>query len=182
MNEKLNRFESALVEAISRTMEGMAFTDIEVLKDQEGIDVFDQFEGKNKMSELLDNSIMWAILPLINPLTGSILIEVKYDYGQLISQALFGFENGDTSEEIIFDALAESLNTICGCFIKALIPPDKEYEIGFPTTGKGEYPRNGNSGVTMYFNVGGNTMKAVILGDDFQTADTGDFINQEMIK
>ena len=181
----MNHLELALTDAISRTMEDMAFEQIAPVIEWDKIEefeasgsagvttrgaVFTSDETVTRTRELQTGNpdTLWAMCPLIHPLEGEIVILLAHKQAQEISESLFGFIEPDRSEEIINDALAEVLNTIAGCFMKALISPDQEYEIGFPQTGRGTPPIPQQMAVEMYYEMGNHIVKVMVGGSEFR--------------
>ncbi len=181
----MNSVELALAEAISRTMEDMAFEQIAPVIDNERIETFEAAKSTGSTGEKPNSEEggineetlevqteqrerLWSICPLIYPMEGEIIILLESEQAQQISEVLFGFIEEERSEEIINDTMSEVLNTIAGCFMKELIPPDQEYEIGFPRTGRGEHPVPEQLAAEMYFEVSNHTVKAIVGGKDFQ--------------
>lgn len=180
----MNRVQLALTEAISKTMEDMAFEQIAPVIDDKKIEAFEVVNsavstGEEPKSEEVEineelpevqtaqQERIWSNCPLIRPLKGNIVILLENEQAQQISESLFGFIEEERSEEIINDAISEVLNTITGCFMKKLIPPDQKFEIGFPKTGRGEYPIPEQLAAEMYYEIGDYIMKAVVGGSEF---------------
>lgn len=197
MNEPDSRVKLALIRAISKTLEEMAFEQVDLINDEDTIRAYDSSQSglataassdscqlnsflKDRGSSVPCNEKLWAELPLVEPWFGEIAIEVGGECAVVLKESLFGATDESSPNEIVHDALAEILNTIAGCFMNELIPPDQEYQIGFPKTGQGSYVCLKSGAIRLYFRVGRHIMKAVISGGNPQTAATDHLCQREV--
>lgn len=145
--------KTAMVNAVTETMENMAFEQVE-----EAIEpIAGQF-----------GEIIWASLPIIRPATAEISIELSSEYAKAVTESLFGFTENGPDESIVRDALAEMLNTIGGRFMAYLTPSQQEFELGLPTVGAGKSQVSLNDVAAVNFSVGEHILKVYIAGLDPQ--------------
>jgi len=136
-------------------MENMTFEEVEIVTEPTQIN----FSADDKM---------WAILPLIRPHAGELVIEVPFDYGRTLAEEVCGIMDEEISEAAIKDVLAEIANTIAGRFVDELLPADEEFELGLPNTGRGKVPQKEKKVTTVLLNVGGHALVTSIVGEAFQ--------------
>jgi CheY-specific phosphatase CheX len=153
--EPLNRISSALLTAVTDTLEGMAFIQADLLQESES-----SLPGSENQQ--------WVSLPLLQPYQGEIVIEFPGELGRQIAEALYGPEDNCTEETVISDTLAELLNTLAGRFMKELLEPDREFELGFPTVSKGKAPDGADQATSLVFDIAGLSFKASVAGEDFK--------------
>ncbi len=153
--------------AVAITLEDMAFEQVDIIDDQEEIKNFETTTPDDTPPDTAKNEFIWAKIDLNEPLSGNLTIIMEQAYARLICEALFGFGEEDPTEDIIRDASAEMLNTIGGCFMKELIPPNQEYRIGFPETGMSTYQADDEESVIIYFKIGDHIIKGIICGKEF---------------
>ena len=154
-NVELNKLETVLAAAVSKTMENMTFEEIETPKNHNG----NPFTGNNKY---------WAVLPLIKPYSGELVLEITTDYGKILAEEVYGNTDVVISESSIKDVLAEIANTIAGRFIDGLTPQSQQFELGLPTTGRGQVPDMTNRIATILINVGEHPLVISIKGTDLK--------------
>ncbi|MFQ5750929.1 MAG: chemotaxis protein CheX [bacterium] len=156
MKKDIALLHSALISAISKTMEHMAFMEIEV-------------EKKQLNPLIWEENILWALLPLQKPFTGALSLEVSEEFGKFITEEVYGEgEDKQFSDHAVQDVLAEVLNTIGGRFLNKLAPLAEEIKIGVPRTGKGQIPEMAAKVASVIVNVDGNYFTTTIAGKDFK--------------
>lgn len=145
--------KSAIVNAVTETMENMAFEQVE-----EAIEATAAPAG----------NIIWASMPVIRPAKAEISIELSNDYAKAVTEALFGFMENGPDESIVRDALGEMLNTIGGRFMAQLTPAQQEFELGLPSVGAGKSKVSVNDAAAVNFSVGEHILRVYITGLDPQ--------------
>jgi CheY-specific phosphatase CheX len=153
--EPMNRISSALLAAVTDTLEGMAFIQADLMQESEA-----SFPG-------LEN-LQWVALPIFKPYQGDIVIEFPIELGKQIAEALYGPEDSCAEETVVSDTLAELLNTLAGRFMKELLEPDRDFELGFPTVGKGKAPGGADQATSLVFDIAGLLFRASVAGEDFK--------------
>ncbi|MBU0519107.1 chemotaxis protein CheX [bacterium] len=176
MSENVELLERSLLRALSHTMEEIAFEQVEKIADSERIDVFNGkllnpesgyfTDSPGTDSGSGENEKFWAELGLKAPLSGIIVVEVSKGYASALCKVLYGMGMENPHDDMIRDSMAELLNTIGGCFMKELIPPEQEYEWGFPVTGKGRYETLDEPILETYCDINGDILKMTIVGKD----------------
>lgn len=157
MIDNAELIESSLMTALTKTMEDMAFEEIEFL-------------GRDMVTPVIPEDNLWARLAILQPFEGEICIEVSAGYARLVTEALYGAMPEDITDEAVGDALAEILNTIAGVFMKAYTPHDKSFELGLPSTGKGIMNNILPKILSLSFDVGGQVLSAFVVEGIPQTA------------
>jgi hypothetical protein len=170
--------EQAVVDAISSTMEDMAFEQIERISEADARALMDApclrndpndrhimelSEGLQYLSQSIEQ--IWAALSLIDPIQGEITIEVPRQYAAQMTEELFGPADEQYSEDLLRDTLAEVLNTMAGLFVKALIPSYQEYSLGLPATGCGDTVPKQTQSQSYYFDLSGQVMTVSLMID-----------------
>ena len=117
------RIKNCLNIAVSKTMEDMAFEEVERIED-------------SSIQLPPENPVLWATLKILQPIEGEISIRLSPDCGATLTHGLYGDLEGELSDNTINDALAEVVNTIAGCFMKELSPPTENFELGLPRVGR----------------------------------------------
>jgi CheY-specific phosphatase CheX len=142
--------KSAMVSAVTETMENMAFEQVEEAPD----------------TSAPAGDVIWASMPVIRPSKAEISIELSTDYAKAVTEALFGFMENGPDENIVRDALAEMLNTIGGRFMAQMTPAKQEFELGLPSVGTGKSKVSPNDVAAVNFNVGEHILRVYITGLD----------------
>ncbi|MCX6640568.1 MAG: chemotaxis protein CheX [bacterium] len=194
MSDISREMEAALVDSVSRTMEDMAFEQIEQLSEADAKAILEapqmgNFDGENSYAGLGEglmclpqsNEQIWAALNLIDPIQGEIIIEVPQGYAAMMTESLFGPADDPYAEDLLRDALAEVLNTLAGLFVKALIPSSREYSLGFPATGTGSSPNLQPGAKTWYFDLSGQIMTVTMSIGEFGEFNLGAVTQREVI-
>jgi CheY-specific phosphatase CheX len=190
--DQVNEFvKTALVEAISKTMENMAFEQVELIEDDRDIARLEESQNlPPEVAALLEEegladdetvqisldpernrseeqNSLWTTIPINKPLRGELALVFDSGYARMLTESIYGdMEEIDMSAITILDAVAEIINTIAGRFIGGLISDDKGFELGLPNTGEGEPPVGDEAVMTLKFDLGSNILKAVVSGKD----------------
>jgi CheY-specific phosphatase CheX len=157
--------KSAIVNAVTETMENMAF---------------EQVEESVEATATPAGDLIWASMPVIRPSKAEISIELSNDYAKAVTEALFGFMENGPDDNIVRDALAEMLNTIGGRFMAQLTPAKQEFELGLPTVGAGKSKVSPNDSAAVNFNVGEHILRVYISGLDPQKGSLQNTVVQEV--
>ncbi len=155
MSDLKHKLGVSLSAAISKTMENMTFEEVEIIDEVNDDDIFPE-----------DN--LWAVLPLLRPYEGQLVLEVPVNYGRTLAKEVLGLFDQNVSNEAIMDVLAEMANTLAGRFVDELVSSDREFELGLPDTGKGVAPAQAPKVATVQLNVAGHALVASIAGEAFK--------------
>ena len=142
--------KSAMVNAVTETMENMAFEQVE----------------EAPQTSAPTGDLIWASMPVIRPAKAEISLELSNEYAKAVTEALFGFMENGPDENIVRDALAEMLNTIGGRFMAQMTPAKLEFELGLPSVGTGKSKVSTNDAAAVNFNVGEHILRVYITGLD----------------
>lgn len=121
-----NSLDQSMREAVSQTLENMAFT--------EARDHYDQNYG------IPAEELVWAYLMINDPLQGEIRLALSETTLMELTTAIFGLEESEVSPAQTQDILHELLNTIAGLFMTKLLPANQQFKIGLPEQGAGGLP------------------------------------------
>ncbi len=157
MIENTELIKTSLMTALKKTMEDMAFEEVEFL-------------GCDMVTPVIPEENLWARLAILQPFAGEICIEVSAGYARLVTEALYGEVSEDVTDESVGDALAEILNTIAGVFMKEYTPHDKSFELGLPLIGKGAMTNVPQKILSLSFDVGGQVLTAFVAEGSPQMA------------
>ncbi len=156
MNKCLSKLDGALFAAISKTMENMTFEEVQIVH-------------HNKEANIFVKDATWAILPIVRPYCGQLVLEITPGCGHTFAGVVIGkIDKNEVSDEWIQDMLAEMANTIAGRFVAALLQDNEAFELGLPTTGQGPMPKLATYITKISLNIGGHSMVASIAGDAFR--------------
>ncbi|GEM_PF-3521141 len=194
MSQSIERVKESLIEAISKTMENMAFEQVELIEgDQEVSEDEVQQELPPEVMAMLaeesesgednsvdpnaadttaqnENEMLWTTIPIMKPYRGELVLIFTSGYAHALTEAIYGdLDDPDFSSPMVLDAVAEIINTIAGRFLDNLIPANEEFELGLPNTGEGEPPKTEKEIVALKFNLGGDILTAVICGREFES-------------
>ena len=112
----------ALEKAVSDSLEGMAFAEI---------------ENSEKLSSLpkFSDQDYFTSIDLKSPLRGQLQMVVGEKHAFDIVASTLGQDNLDELGALVADSIGEYANTIAGCFMRNLLN-DEEYELGLPVYGR----------------------------------------------
>lgn len=156
MNQPENKVIESIEDAVFRTLEDMAFEDVERAEEVERAPKDD------------NNQSVWANIPITTPVKGEIIIVTTPAYASSLVDSLFGEEAEGKKEALVHDAIKEVLNTIAGCFMTGLLAADKEYSIGFPVSKIGRFPIIKSEIEVLSFNIEEEMMTVFVLGKGFK--------------
>jgi CheY-specific phosphatase CheX len=157
MNDRLKK---ALLEAVTDALENMVFEEVDLVDD-------------TTISGTETNEQLWAILPIIKPLSGEMVLSMTRECAQSITKNIYGTSEAEKLDDgADLDALAEILNTIAGRFVHALLPSNQGFDLGLPKTGRGTIPVPLSKTVTsISINAGGHFIRATVFGEEFLRID-----------
>ncbi|MBC8277587.1 MAG: hypothetical protein H8E46_05100 [FCB group bacterium] len=139
----------ALQKAIEQTFEEMAFIDAELLPEP--------------VSDDLDEDAYYSRISILKPFKAEITLKVPPGCAMLFAESLYANFEAVITDEIQRDVLAESLNTIAGCFMKNYLTDDEGYELCLPQTGIGLVQIDDNPRVKLEFDILGETLSASLF-------------------
>lgn len=191
MNENSKLIEAA-VEAVTLTLENMVFEQPQLLetsivapphpKKQENRESQKSSQSYDAGEEI---GLVWASIPILAPYYGKISVVLAETFARDLAQNLY---SGDDckAHDLFLDVLAEILNTLAGRFMIALLGGVSNFEIGFPSTGKGScdepinpawegavHADSGDGGdsrfILLKFDISGQIFQLKIAGEDLIT-------------
>ncbi len=154
MSESKNKLDTSLSSAITKTMENMTFESV-------------KFVDSPRDSNLDIDDRIWAVLPMVRPYQGELVLELSLEFGGTLAEEVWGFPSETISDDAVKDMLAEIANTIAGRFNDELLPPDEEFELGLPDTGLGTVPKSAQKVTTVLLNIGNHQLLTSITGEVF---------------
>jgi hypothetical protein len=188
-----NRLISAAVEAVTLTLENMVFEQpqlLEVLtvapqrpRMQENKKSLKPPESAWFPDKAAKSGLVWAAIPILSPHYGKMSVELAEAFARDLAQNLYSGDDGNT-HDVFLDVLAEILNTLTGRFMIALLGGASNFELGFPSTGKGECDElnqfvwedpfredvgdsNEPRFILLKFDISGQIFQLKIAGEDF---------------
>ena len=116
----------AMLNAISQTLENMAFLEAK--------------EHYNQEYNIPTAERIWSYLVISDPLQGEIRLALPKPALQELTGSVFSLEESEITHAHMDDILHEILNTITGLFMTNLLPDTQTFKLGIPETGKGPLP------------------------------------------
>ena len=153
----MDNIQTKLASAISKTMESMTFEDVEVVTD-ETVDPY------------LEDHKLWAVLPVIEPYSGELVLVVPLACAKILAAEAFGEIDAERSLEELQDLVGEILNTLAGRFLDELTPSGETFQLGVPTKGQGKLPQFDDEITSILFSVGEHYLNTIVVGKDFEKA------------
>jgi len=139
----------ALQKAIEQTFEEMAFIDAELLPEP--------------VTDDLDEDAYYSTISIVKPFKAEITLHVPPGCARLFAESLYANFEMVITDEIQRDVLAESLNTIAGCFMKNFLTDEESFELCLPQTGIGRVQVDDNPSVKLEFDILGETLSASLF-------------------
>lgn len=121
-----NLFYQAMIDAISQTLENMAFLEVIPHYDQE--------------YEIPLEELVWTSLLINDPIQGELKLALTKGTLKDLTGAVFSLSEDEITDAQMTDILHELLNTIAGLFLTSLLPDNQTYKIGLPESGEGALP------------------------------------------
>ncbi len=148
MSSMGNDLQDAMFEAASETLENMAFMEVTPLRERrEEIKYF-------------------STMDVLTPVSGTLTLVTTPKLAQEITEGLVDPEDGEPSEEMIFDALSELINTIGGRLMRVLTPEDETFSLGLPKSFSSSNHEFDKSSEFARFEIDGQTFLVVASGDE----------------
>lgn len=110
---------------------------------------------------------VWARVDVISPGKGFLLIACTWRMAEEIVDSIFGPTAEPRSEDTVFDALSELVNTAIGRCMAALTPEERTFELGLPETGRG-WPEALEGEIHIFT---AQHSERLLVGADFSSAD-----------
>jgi len=117
----------AMQQAVSQTLENMAFTEV--------------LEHFDPDYEIPATELVWTSLLISDPVQGEIRLAMSKTLLENLTATIFALELEEISPAQSKDIINELLNTIAGLFMTKLLEDDQSYAIGLPHTGEGALPK-----------------------------------------
>ncbi|MEJ2635077.1 MAG: chemotaxis protein CheX [Calditrichia bacterium] len=155
MDYDIQEMKIPLQEAVTEVFEGMAFAEVE------------KCEEIDKLPDLTSNDY-YATLSITQPFSAGLNLVVDQNFLEEILQTTIDANSPSDFEKMAKDLISESANTIAGCFLNKYLPPEQEFEIGIPASGKmSEKPvltTGGKKEVIFSFTVEFKTIYCILSG------------------
>lgn len=116
----------AMLDAISTTLENMAFVEVT--------------EQPEELELLVPAQAAWVSILIHDPVQGEVRLAMPQPLLSEITANMFGIEADEIEENQKKDIIAEILNTLAGLFMTNLLPDDQTYQLGLPEHGEGDLP------------------------------------------
>jgi len=156
MDKQLERISAAMLSAVQKSLERMAFEEVETPEK-----AFDQ--------AIFQQNVLWASIEIREPFKGNLMLIAPEKSALRLSESVYGMGGGELPKEKVTDAVAEMANTLVGWFIRELFGDRTHFRIGIPTTGAGEPPGCDYQTLSAhYYRVGGCEIKIVLCGEGFE--------------
>jgi len=147
--------EQILVDAISETIETMAF--IELLK----ADVITPYD---------ESLVRLRVEILVNaPFPGEIRLVLPKTLAVLFAQNMYSLDEQDVADETIEDVLGEIVNIIAGRLMADILPEDQTFQLGLPLIGPDAFLETEASSLAIEFNAEETPFWVILFGDGFQS-------------
>jgi len=153
LKEDVN-LQEALINAVSETLEGMAF--IEVLK-AESKTPYDERMARLRVAILINS-----------PFPGEICLVLPVSLAALLVQNMYNIEEKDLKDELQSDALGEILNVIAGRLMSAIMPVDQSCQLGLPEIGNDVFLQTDLASRSIEFRAEENPFWILLVGDTFE--------------
>lgn len=139
--------QDAMFEAAAETLENMAF-----------MEVVAQRERREEIK-------YFSTLDVLAPVAGTLTLVTTPRLAREITEGLVDPEDGEPSDELIFDALSELINTIGGRLMRILTPADETFSLGFPNSFSSATHKFDESDEIARFEIDGQIFLVVVSGD-----------------
>ncbi len=122
MPEMSRQLQDAMFEAVSATLENMAFMEVRPLEHEHDC------QGHP--------GVLCATLLVHDPVQGELCLFMPESLLRQIAAGIYGRAADEVSEQKLRDILTELLNTIAGLFLTAILPAEQTFELGLPSLGE----------------------------------------------
>lgn len=148
MNSESNGLQDALFEATSETLENMAFMEVVPLKERR------------------EEAKIYSQMDVQAPAAGTLTLVTTPKLASEIVEGVLGLEDGAPTEEMMFDMVAELINTIGGRFMRILTPENESFSIGLPHTFKSANHQFKDASEFARFQIDGQSFMLVATGEE----------------
>ncbi len=114
----LERARKALLDAITTTFSEMAFIDVDTLD--------------NSAAPAFAGKCLTPSINILSPLKLTITLAAPINSVKFLVESLYSDADSEVDENTMQDVLAETLNTLAGCFMKKFLAEQTGYELGLP--------------------------------------------------
>ncbi len=119
-------FYQSMKEAVSKTLENMAF--------MEAAEHFDQDY------EIPVDNLVWVSMLIHDPVQGELRLAMSQSLLKNLTGSIFSLDDDEITQDQMDDIMQELLNTIGGLFMTNLLLDNQTYQLGLPEHGEGEMP------------------------------------------
>ncbi|MDD4731425.1 MAG: chemotaxis protein CheX [Desulfovibrio sp.] len=82
------------------------------------------------------SDFLWSRVRVLEPCTGSVTMAFPRPLLEQMARAIFG-EQERIREQMLWDTLAEVVNTVAGRIVSSLLPPETTFRLSVPENGSG---------------------------------------------
>ncbi len=148
--------EQLLVDAVSETIETMAFMEV---NKADAITPYDEHLVRLRV-EILINA----------PFPGEMRLVLPKSLAGLFAQNMYSLEEQDVTDETVEDVLGEIINIVAGRLMADILPDDQTFQLGLPLIGPDAFLETEASSHAIEFNIENIPLWVVLFGDGFQSA------------
>ncbi|MCX8043309.1 MAG: chemotaxis protein CheX [Desulfobacterota bacterium] len=142
------KLRNAVEQAVSATIENMAFTVAEPLE-----------TPPQETSDMIG-----ARLPVLKPYAAELRLAMPVNTAQALAQELYSVTYDDITPDMLHDIAGEFLNMIAGAIIRSLLPQDTPFQLGLPVAGSCSLFDSTQTFTAWGFSIDGNEL--IILTDE----------------
>jgi len=111
-----NRLYEVIMQAVTETVENMAFSVIEPLESLPDV----------------AGEVIAASLTVLEPKPAPIRLLMPVPTARALARSLYNSEDPDLTQDMLTDVAGELLNMIAGALMRHLLPPDTPFRLGLP--------------------------------------------------
>ena len=152
MTDPLEKWDGLMFQAVSESIEDMAFMEVLPNKDASG-------------PTGLSGDVIRASLPVQDPVQGEFVICLNKDLLINIAETVYGPMVDELRDQNLFDLLGEILNTVVGRFMSAIVPGDRTFRLGLPISGKGIAPEPLSPAYAWYYLINDSDVYLAVSGE-----------------
>lgn len=156
MNPQKLTLEEAARQALSVTLENMAFEEVFAL------------DGKpDDYKE--DIAKFWTRLTITTPIKGAMAITLCQACAERLVRTILGpmVDENEIEPGMIRDTIGELINTVAGRFMNLIVSKEQEFAIGLPETGEGSAFDEADVYKHIFFQVSDDYIVVTLAGSDF---------------
>lgn len=146
---RADRLREAVIEAVGKIIESMAFTIAEPLES----------------AQQINDDLIGASLRVLEPHSGEIRLVMPIPAAQALARVLYNMEESDITQDILHDVIGEFLNMISGTIMGLLLPPDTPFRLGIPETAPSASSQTTSGLTTWWFACDGHPLIVMIDGN-----------------